>query len=266
MNPLLKWPGGKRRLLTTILEHFPERHGRYFEPLCGGAALFFSLEEHHATLNDVNPDLIECYQAVAQNPENVIDILSNLANTEEAYYRVRSWNVKNSAEKSAKMIYLCRLSFNGIYRVNLRGEYNVPYGRKTHISSCDADLIRSASRLLNTANLMHGSFRQALETVEAGDLVYFDPPYTVAHSHNGFIKYNQTLFSWRDQQRLASLAEELRQNGCFVLVSNAEHQTIRDLYPSFDTVEITRHSVIAASGTARKQVTELLFVGRPTEL
>lgn len=266
MSPLLKWPGGKRRLLTAIREHLPERYGRYFEPLCGGAALFFSLEEPHATLNDVNPDLIECYQTVAQSSENVIDILSGLPNTEETYYHVRSWRGENPVERSAKMLYLCRLSFNGIYRVNLRGEYNVPYGRKTHVSSYDANLIRNASRLLNTTNLVQGGFGQAIETAEAGDLVYFDPPYTVAHSQNGFIKYNQTLFSWGDQQRLASLAESLRQDGCFVLVSNAEHQSVRDLYPSFDVVEITRHSIIAASSTARKQVTELLFVGRPVGL
>lgn len=263
MNPLLKWPGGKRRLTATIREHFPDQYGRYFEPMCGGAALFFSLEREHTTLNDVNSDLIGCYEAVAQSPEAVIDILSTFVNTEEEYYRIRSWSVTNSIERAAKMLYLCSLSFNGIYRVNLRGEHNVPYGRKTHVLPCDPNLIRGASRLLNTANLSHGDFRVVLEAVQAADLVYFDPPYTVAHSQNGFIKYNQTIFSWSDQQRLAVLAEELRQHGCFVLVSNAEHQTIRDLYPHFDAVEITRHSIIAASSTARRQVTELLFVGRP---
>lgn len=263
MNPLLKWPGGKRRLVATIREHFPEQFGRYFEPLCGGSALFFSLEAANATLSDANAELIRCYQAVAEQPEDIIDILSCIPNTHEEYYKIRAWQPDNTVQRAAKMLYLCRLSFNGIYRVNLRGEYNVPYGKKTHLTSCDPDLIRCASDLLRTVDFLHGDFALALETAQPGDLVYLDPPYTVAHSQNGFIKYNQTLFSWADQQRLAILAEELRLRGCHVLVSNAEHHSTRDLYLTFETVEITRHSIISASSAGRKQVTELLFVGRP---
>lgn len=263
MTPLLKWPGGKRRLIAEIERHVPQSYGRYFEPFCGGAALFFFLEPKSATISDSNSDLIECYDAICEHPNEVIEVLSGLPNTKQKYYEVRSWRANTEIERAARLIYLCRLSFNGIYRVNLSGVFNVPYGYKTHLSSCDTNQILMASKVLTGTTLLHGDFERSISSAAPGDLIYFDPPYTVAHSQNGFIKYNSKIFSWSDQERLANVAETLRQNGCHVLVSNASHESIRSLYGGFSEVLIERQSVIAAAKNARKLVEESLFVGTP---
>jgi DNA adenine methylase len=157
------------------------------------------------------------------------------------------------------MIYLITLAFNGIYRVNLRGEFNVPYGYKTHLDPCDGDRIRRASELLRTAVVRDYDFEEALRPATRGDLVYLDPPYTVAHGNNGFVKYNAKIFSWEDQVRLARAAKELVNKGCTVIVSNADHGSIRRLYLGFKTAVLERNSVIAASSDFRSRITECVF-------
>jgi DNA adenine methylase len=157
------------------------------------------------------------------------------------------------------LIYLTSLAFNGIYRVNLSGQFNVPYGYKTHLSPCDEVRIRESSISLKSAVITHQDFEPALHDARQGDLVYLDPPYTVAHGNNGFIKYNAKIFSWKDQLRLAAVARQLAGRGCTVLVSNADHSSIRELYQRFETKRLERNSVIAASEDFRSVVTECLF-------
>jgi DNA adenine methylase len=263
--PLLKWAGGKRQLLGSISQALPQKFNRYFEPCCGGAALFFHLQPPNAVLADANPDLIECYAMVRDRCESVIERLSGLPNTEETYYRVRDEIPPTPVERAARFIYLCTLSFNGIYRVNFKGEFNVPYGRKTHLNVCDVNAIRATSVALTAVTLIAADFEISTSSVGARDLVYFDPPYTVAHSNNGFVKYNAKLFSWQDQRRLAKTAEKLRLRGASVLVSNAEHESVRQLYPNFESLSIERASIIAASSTSRGMIKEALLVGKPDE-
>jgi DNA adenine methylase len=157
------------------------------------------------------------------------------------------------------MIYLCTLSFNGIYRQNLKGEFNVPYGYKTHLKHYDIDRLREASSQLQRREILYGDFESAVEDAQRGDLVYFDPPYTVAHGNNGFVKYNAKIFSWDDQKRLARTALRLKRLGCHVIVSNADHPSIRELYPGFEVHEIQRFSVMSASAEFRRPVRECLF-------
>src|SRR5205809_2690459 len=146
--PLLKWPGGKRKIAQAILPLIPGEYRRYYEPFFGGGALFFSLRPKGAILSDKNIELISLYKQIRDNPEGVIRSLRRLRNTEESYYAVRGSNPRTEAAKAARLIYLCTLAFNGIHRVNLRGEFNVPYGNKIHLNPCEPSRICSTSTLL----------------------------------------------------------------------------------------------------------------------
>jgi len=257
--PLLKWPGGKRALLPQLRKVLPQSFRTYYEPFAGGAALFFDLKPESAVLSDTNSDLIECYRMVRDDPESVIAILGSLRNTREDYYAVRSWRPSDGAGGAARLIYLMTLAFNGIYRVNRRGEFNVPYGRKGHLVPGDPERIRAASAAFRHAQLTAGDFETVVSHAGPGDFLYLDPPYTVFQPNNGFLKYNKGIFSWEDQARLAEVASRLSQNGCQVLVSNADHPSIRALYDGFCCHRVRRPSVIAAASEHRGQVTECLF-------
>jgi DNA adenine methylase len=259
LPPLLKWPGGKRWLVEELLAGFPSKQNKYYEPFLGGAAVFFALRPKRALLSDFNPELVNCYCQLRDNPEMLLRTLRKFRNTEEDYYRVRSQEPKDPIARAARLLYLTTLSFNGIFRNNLNGAFNVPYGKKTHLDPGDRSKIVAASEGLQGAKILCEDFEKATETAKSGDLVYFDPPYTVAHGNNGFIKYNAKIFSWADQIRLAKTAQRLSERGCFVFISNADHESIRSLYPGFKLKVIQRHSKIAASSCHRKVITECLF-------
>jgi len=255
----MKWPGGKRWLASELLGLFPAKSKRYYEPFLGGAAMFFALRPPASVLSDTNIELINCYEQVRDDYERVLRALRRLRNTEANYYRVREQDPTGAVERAARLLFLTTLSFNGIFRQNLEGVFNVPYGHKTHVDPADPVKIRAASEALRNSTLVCADFEAATKTARAGDLVYFDPPYTVAHGNNGFVKYNAKIFSWDDQIRLAATAERLSERGCFVFISNADHGSIRQLYRRFDVMTIERHSKIAASRMFRKAITECLF-------
>ncbi|WP_334597050.1 DNA adenine methylase [Pseudomonas alvandae] len=257
--PLIRWPGGKRALVSKITEVFPLEYDNYYEPFFGGGALFFSMRPGAAYLSDLNSDLINTYVSVRDRPAELIEILSSYENNAEFYYSVRASRPTSELHQSARLLYLTRLSFNGIYRVNLKGDFNVPYGKKTHQAAFDADKIFEISSALQGVSLTVADFQKSTETARGGDLVYFDPPYTVAHANNGFVKYNENIFSWADQVRLAEHARELAANGCFVAVSNADHPSVDSLYEGFNKIVIERFSVMAASSAFRRQITECLY-------
>jgi len=257
--PLIKWPGGKRRLLPQIREVVPTDFGNYFEPFFGGGALFFSLRPSKATLSDANGELIHMYLEVRDHLDSVIKCLRRMVNSKDNYYRIRSSAPRSSASQAARLIYLCTLSFNGIHRQNLNGEFNVPYGYKRHLEPCDETKLRQISHALQGRRILVEDFEKATNRAKANDFVYFDPPYTVAHANNGFVKYNAKIFSWEDQKRLAILARRLKSSGAHVVVSNADHSSIRDLYDGFDVRVVERHSTMAASTQFRRPVRECLF-------
>ncbi len=256
---LLKWPGGKRALLKHILALVPSTFNRYYEPFVGGGALFFALRPTQAVLADKNIELIDCYKQVRDYPDAVVAHLSQLRNTKEDYYAIRQSIPTEDAARAARFIYLMTLSFNGIHRVNLQGNFNVPYGYKEHLQPCDASNIYAASACLFSVELRYGDFESTVMDAKAGDFIYFDPPYTVAHGNNGFLKYNAHIFSWSDQIRLANIARDLAKHGCHVIVSNADHPSILELYSCFKMQRIMRSSAIAASPEYRRNVTECIF-------
>ncbi|TXD63736.1 Dam family site-specific DNA-(adenine-N6)-methyltransferase [Ralstonia sp. TCR112] len=259
-TPLIKWPGGKRALLPEILSKMPSTFGTYYEPFFGGGAVFFGLAPENAVISDANEELVNAYIQVRDNPDTLIKELKRLPNAEEVYYRVRASNPKSSVRRAARLLYLTRLSFNGIHRVNLAGQFNVPYGKKSHLSSVEPEKLLAISELLQGIDIRSGDFKEITNSASAGDLVYFDPPYTVAHAHNGFVKYNERIFSWSDQERLAEHARQLASRGCHVVISNADHASIHELYKGFECTVINRPSVIAASSAHRRTITECIFV------
>lgn len=262
--PLLKWPGGKRHLLRPLRRLLPTHFNCYIEPFAGGAALFFALQPPTALLADVNERLMEMYAAVRDEPDGVYDILRRFSNDESTYYRIRdTYSPRGRLGRAARFLYLQRLAFNGIYRENLRGEFNVPYGYKTHIAHYSLSEIRDASNALKRATLRAAHFHETLSSARPGDLVYLDPPYTVSHNNNGFIKYNQNLFSWAQQVQLANLANELAAHGVHVLASNAYHMPLLTLYSRhFRIFEYKRHSIISSSSEGRRRISEGMMISR----
>jgi DNA adenine methylase len=182
-----------------------------------------------------------------------------LRNSEDDYYRIRDWAPTGKVQRCARLIYLTTLSFNGIYRQNLQGRFNVPYGYKGHLRLPAVEDLELIADALEAVELRSGDFEVATADAGSGDLVYFDPPYTVAHKNNGFVKYNAKIFSWSDQKRLALHAKLLKERGCRVVISNADHSSIGELYDDFNTASIERSSVIAASSSKRSLVTERVF-------
>lgn len=258
-DPILKWPGGKRGLIKKILPLIPQSFRRYYEPFLGGGALFFWLQPRSGVLADKNQDLINCYVQIRDNPAAVVYCLSKMENSEEEYYRVRASEPKDEIERAARTYYLALLSFNGIHRVNLQGRFNVPYSHKVHLNPCNPSQIYAASDALKPMNLVCEDFEETVRSASAGDLIYIDPPYTVAHGNNGFIKYNAHIFSWSDQERLAKIARELKERGCSVILSNADHESIAKLYEGFAVTRVSRFSTISAKGAYRSDVTECIF-------
>lgn len=263
-EPLVKWAGGKRLLLKHIVPLISD-FGSYFEPFLGGGALFFAITPKVSILGDKNAELVNAYVQVRDNCDAVIDALSRLQNTEQDYYTVRQRIPTSKILRAARFLYLTRLSFNGIYRVNLRGEFNVPYGRKTHLDTCVPSEIQRCSKALANSEIRHADFESTVSAAKRGDLIYLDPPYTVAHGNNGFIKYNARIFSWADQVRLAGLANRLAAKGCRVIISNAYHQSILSLYSAFNVRVVDRQSVMAATRAYRRPIKECIFFneGRP---
>jgi DNA adenine methylase len=251
--------------LVSAIERFLDRpYDRLVEPFCGGAALFFHLRPRSALLADSNTELINAYVQIRDNVEDVVDRLKGMRNTEATYYQVRDRKPRTALTKAARFIYLMQLSFNGIYRENLQGEFNVPYGYKTRLMVCNEERLRAASLALEGAECEAQTYRATMESLRENDLVYVDPPFTVSHNDNGFIKYNRTLFSWDDQKDLATACERARRKGSLMIVSNADHHEIRTLYPAFEYHQLKRFCPISGSTGGRRRVTEALLVGRPT--
>ena len=261
-KPFLRWAGGKSWLvkhLDSILgEHV---FNSYHEPFLGGGSIFFYLApKKNVFLSDLNSELIVTYQAIKDDPDEVIAFLKRYANTSEDYYRIRSSQPTKSAEIAARFIYLNQTSFNGIYRVNTKGKYNVPYGNRTK-NFVEADKLRSASTILQAATLSSGDFDCVRDSIGSGDLVFLDPPYTVSHNNNGFIKYNQRLFSLEDQHRLKALIDYIKEQGAYYILTNAAHDTIHEIfYEETDRcLELNRASLIGGENAKRGQIQEYIF-------
>jgi len=259
VQPFLKWAGGKRWLVRNHPYLFPVKFGKYFEPFLGSGAVFFSILPQYGVLSDTNSSLINCYLAIKNAPQKVLRNLKNFRDkhSDEYYYIARSKKGSSMYYEAARFIYLNRTCFNGIYRENLKGEFNVPRGTKDNILF-DTDDFCQISNALNGFDLIAGDFQSTIDKAGQGDFIFIDPPYTVRHNKNGFVKYNQKIFRWGDQLRLRDAVEGARKRGAMCLVTNANHPSIREIYePLGEFVELPRHSVISGNNASRCLSTEL---------
>lgn len=237
----------------------------YHEPFVGGAAIFFGLSiGGKAYLSDLNAELIETYKEVRDNPHEVWAFLMRYQNTAECYYAARSHQPKSAASRAGRFIFLNHASFNGIYRVNLAGQYNVPFGYRKFYNPPNLHDLLHASARLRSAILTEGDFAIALENIGPGDLVFLDPPYTVAYNNNGFVKYNDKLFRFADQRRLAEAIDAIRAKDAYYILTNAAHHSIAELFDKDDRkLETFRKNAVGGAAAIRGTATEYLFTNLP---
>ncbi|MCF2497640.1 DNA adenine methylase [Dyadobacter chenhuakuii] len=258
-KPFLRWAGGKSWLTKHLYNIRIGEYQNYHEPFLGGAATFFYLNPDRSYLSDMNIDLVNTYLAVRDEARLVIEALETFTNTESFYYEIRSKVFESSAEKAAKFIYLNQTSFNGIYRVNLKGVYNVPFGfRKKNF--LDRHTILSAQTALQGTEIFESDFYSTLDNINERDLVFLDPPYTVSHNENGFIKYNEKLFSYDDQIRLSDMINKIRERGAFYILTNAAHPIVEEIFGNGDRIlRLNRANLIGGFNAGRGQTSELIF-------
>lgn len=263
IEPFIRWAGGKTWLLPylpQIIGNTPIEH--YHEPFLGGGAVFFALEHNKKSyLSDANPELTNAYIQVRDNPKDVIEHFVVFQNTKEDYYRIRDhYEAQSPAEEAARFIYLNQTSFNGLYRVNRQGKYNVPYGFRTNWTY-SSDRILQASQKLQKTNIVCGDFETNKYRIKENDLVFLDPPYTVSHNHNGFIEYNKKLFSIEDQKRLNKFINYIKNKGAYYILTNAAHEAILEIFDKEEdrTLELPRQSLIGGKHANRTEITEYIF-------
>ena len=254
-KPILKWAGGKTQMLGDLLPKVPKSYGRYIEPFFGGGAMFFALQPQNAIIADSNPELINMYRQVAENVDEVISCLKKYENTSEMFYAVREqdWMCLPKAEAAARTIFLNRTCFNGLYRVNKQGKFNVPYGKYVNPKICDEEGLKAASKALKKADILCGDYLLVLEHyAEAGDFVFLDPPYLPISEYADFKRYTKEQFYEEDHVELAKMIMRLQERGCHVVLTNSNHPLVHELYAPFtiDVIQTKRH--ISCNGSTRK--------------
>lgn len=280
VEPVLKWAGGKTRLLPELLSRLPAsfmaaqavaavagstrarrpRTPRYFEPFAGGAALFFHLRPQLAQLTDCNEELIHLYRVVRDDVEGLIDELSQHPHDRTHFYSVRAQNPHElpPTERAARMVFLNRTCFNGLWRVNKRGEFNVPFGSYTNPTICPEDRLRAASQALAGVSLEVMDFEAATRDAKAGDFVYFDPPYVPLTRTANFTAYTGLGFGLPEQQRLADLFTRLTARGVHCMLSNSDTPLVRELYAGHRIDRVLAPRSISRDATRRDAVGEVI--------
>jgi len=262
--PLLKWAGGKYVFVRDIARHVPPLvdGARYYEPFAGAASLFLALRPRRARLSDLNIDLMETYRAVRSNPVDVAKLLKSLArlHSKPFYYSVReSFNRSRSAlRQAARFIYLNKAGFNGVYRVNKQGKFNVPHGKRRKLRIPSRESLVDVAKLLKRAQLRTCNYVEAVRDAKRGDFVYLDPPYPPLNGSSFFTHYTKERFSAADQMEVARVANELVRRGVRVLVTNADTPMVRSLYAGWHIRKVSRPRWVR-SGNVKHQVNELII-------
>ena len=269
--PFLKWAGGKQRLLSQYQPFLPARADVrcYFEPFIGSAALFFYWQPGQAILSDRNEKLIELYCLVRDDVDGVIKALQPHRNEADYYYHIRAQDPGqlSAVQRAARLIYLNKTCYNGLYRENSRGEFNVPFGRYKNPTICDEARLRAASRALQDVKLVAADFEEVVTQTQAGDFLYFDPPYAPLNATSSFTSYNSYGFTADDQKRLAATVKRLDVQGCRVMVSNSSAPLIYELYTGngYHIQSIQARRNINSKADRRGPVRELLITNYPPQ-
>ena len=269
--PILKWVGGKRQLLPEIKKYLPESFTTYYEPFVGGGALLMELQPKKAVVSDLNKELIDLYKVVKFNVDDLIDELSNeekYANTAEKYYDLRAldrkieeYNRLSNIQKAARVIYLNKTCYNGLYRVNSAGEFNSPFGSYKNPCILNKPTLKAVSNYFNTADITfkNEDFASALKGIKKGAFVYFDPPYAPISSTSNFTGYNESGFGIEEQIRLKELCDKLTEKNVKFLLSNSDCEFIRDLYKSYEIIEVKAKRSVNSKADSRGEIGEVLI-------
>jgi DNA adenine methylase len=260
-SPFLKWAGGKAQLLTQYTPLFPKKFHSYLEPFLGGGAVYFKLVPKSAILSDINDELINAYLVIREDVENLIGCLSTHKNESEYFYSIRRLDPTklSKIERASRFIYLNRTCYNGLYRVNKNGEFNVPFGRYKTTIIYNEENLRKVSLQIQNAEIATADFDIVLKQAKKDDFVYFDPPYQPLSKTAHFTKYAQNGFGEVEQIRLANVFQELDKRGCFLLLTNSDMPFIRDLYKNYNVNVVNARRAINCKPHARKNIKELVI-------
>ncbi len=266
VRPFLKWVGGKTQLIKQIRPYLPATFNAYHEPFVGGGAMFFALYRDGrisaATLSDLNQELIDTYTAIRDDVDSVLNTLEQYIYEEEAYYSVRAQDPQpmTLVERAARMIYLNKTGFNGLYRVNRKGKFNVPFGRYKNPTFRDPANLYAVSRALENVQLLNTPFSTVLGRVAKGDLVYFDPPYVPLSATANFTGYQANGFSYENQVQLRDVALQLKERGVHVILSNSSADLVKELYDNHFTLhEVKARRTVNSNPQKRGKLSELLI-------
>lgn len=265
--PVVKWAGGKRQLLSEIVKHIPDNFSTYYEPFLGGGAVLFHLQPRKAIVNDINEELINMYLVIKDNVEELIESLKKHKNDEEYYYKIRDldrdkerYNQLNNIEKASRIIFLNKTCYNGLFRVNSQGQFNVPFGKYKKPDIVNEITLRAVSNYLNNAQITFKctDFEEALKGIKKGAFVYFDPPYDPVSYTASFTGYDTNGFDQNEQIRLKELCDKLNRRGVKFLLSNSATDFILDLYKEYNITIVKARRVINSKGDKRGEVDEVL--------
>jgi len=267
ISPFLKWVGGKRQLMPTITELMPKKFTNYYEPFVGGGAVLFHTQPKNAVINDLNEDLINVYNTIKKNPEELIKDLKTHKNESEYFYdlrildRTEEFEKLSNIKKASRVIYLNKTCFNGLYRVNNSGEFNSPFGRYKNPNIVNEITIRAVSKYLNNnkITIFSKDYEDVLENIEKGSFVYFDPPYHPVSKSSSFTGYIQGGFNMYDQIRLRDLCVKLNKKGVKFMVSNSAVPLIEDIYKEFNITYVKANRSINSNAKKRGEVDEVII-------
>jgi DNA adenine methylase len=266
IKPIIKWPGGKRWLARKIAPLLKNEFVKYIEPFFGGGALFFAIKPLKGIVSDINEDLILCYRAIRVNAESVLLEWQKLEPNKDEYYRIRdNWFPENKYKKAARLIYLLRHSWNGLYRVNRKGDFNVPFNSRTRKDTITIDYLKEVQSILRRTKILNSDFEVSVKLAGEGDLIFADPPY-FANGREGFSKYNTIAFTDEDQERLSSSLKMSERRGAAWILTNGCRKKILNYYSDYEIFIIPRKQVIAANSMYRKTISEYLVLSNSKQL
>lgn len=247
--PVCKWVGGKRKLLSLLKEHMPKEYGSYHEPFLGGGALLFSIQPANAFVSDINDDLISMYNEIKNNAQNVVSLLSTYPNEEKFYYEIRECEPITSLERAARFLYLSRAGFNGLYRVNSKGKFNVSYGKYKSLNFDTNNLLAVGEYLRNNnISIISQDYRKALSQTKENDFVYMDPPY-----HGTFTGYTKDQFNNSRLKELSEAVKEHSNRGVKILLSNSNHPEVREAFSQYQIIPVNIAWTVGKTGNSRKR-------------
>lgn len=253
IKPFLKWAGGKSQLIPELIKYVPESFNQYIEPFLGSGALYFYLNPSSPIISDLNEELTITYETVKYNVEELIDLLRKYKNGEEFYYRIRSLNPKvlTNIERAARLIFMNKTCFNGLYRVNKKGEFNVPFGKRNG-DFLNKELLRDANNFLQNAEIINANYLDVLiDNANKGDFIFLDPPYYPVGKYSDFKRYTKEFFYHEDHLKLKKEFDRLVNMGCYVILTNSDHPHVLELYKDYDIKIIETKRLISSNPNTR---------------